>query len=318
MTHATLLLAVDHDDPVDALARTATTWSDDGDRLVAVGVAPELLATVKSAAASSAARKAEEMMLAEVKTRVELLKRTVGERMESHLISGRIADEVVKAAVLYGADIVVKTADRPTEDGASLFGSVEKSLIRKCPKPVWIVRPDRDAPPRRIAVAVENAETASRRREAEGVSRALLAHAAELARRFSIEKATVIHAWNATGAPLLDNTGGGLSPEAVKACMDEWEAESAAWLAGFVDAANAEFGGNDFRFEGRLVSGRPARAVADAATDLETDVLVIGSANRTGVAGLLIGNTAEAVIHHAPCSLFVVKPEGAAALLEAA
>ena len=39
-------------------------------------------------------------------------------------------------------------------------------------------------------------------------------------------------------------------------------------------------------------------------------VIVMGTVCRTGVAGLLIGNTAEVVLQQAECAVLAVKPDG--------
>jgi len=41
----------------------------------------------------------------------------------------------------------------------------------------------------------------------------------------------------------------------------------------------------------------------------EADLLVMGSIGRSGIQSVLLGNTAERVIHNAPCSLMIIKPE---------
>jgi nucleotide-binding universal stress UspA family protein len=40
------------------------------------------------------------------------------------------------------------------------------------------------------------------------------------------------------------------------------------------------------------------------------DLLVMGTVCRTGIAGFLIGNTAEEVLNQVDCSVLTVKPEG--------
>jgi nucleotide-binding universal stress UspA family protein len=59
-----------------------------------------------------------------------------------------------------------------------------------------------------------------------------------------------------------------------------------------------------------LVQGDPRAAIADFATSHRTDLLVIGTVARSGIAGHVIGNTAEAVLGQLPCSMLVVKPDG--------
>ena len=41
----------------------------------------------------------------------------------------------------------------------------------------------------------------------------------------------------------------------------------------------------------------------------DADLLVMGSVGRSGIQSVLLGNTAERVIHAAPCSLMIMKPE---------
>lgn len=42
----------------------------------------------------------------------------------------------------------------------------------------------------------------------------------------------------------------------------------------------------------------------------EVDLIVMGTVSRAGIAGLLIGNTAEKVLRRVDCSMLTVKPEG--------
>jgi len=58
-----------------------------------------------------------------------------------------------------------------------------------------------------------------------------------------------------------------------------------------------------------LVKGDPRVVIGDFATSHRIDLLVMGTVARSGVAGRLIGNTAEAVLSQLPCSMLVVKPD---------
>jgi nucleotide-binding universal stress UspA family protein len=61
---------------------------------------------------------------------------------------------------------------------------------------------------------------------------------------------------------------------------------------------------------GHVKWGDPASAVLHVAVDRMADLLVLGSVGRTGLAGVLLGNTAERVLREVNRSLLVVKPEG--------
>jgi universal stress protein A len=52
--------------------------------------------------------------------------------------------------------------------------------------------------------------------------------------------------------------------------------------------------------------GQPAHVIRQQAADSNADLIVIGSHGRHGL-GLLLGSTANGVLHGAPCSVFVVR-----------
>src|SRR5690554_6085728 len=53
--------------------------------------------------------------------------------------------------------------------------------------------------------------------------------------------------------------------------------------------------------------GAPEIVVSELAQSLETDVVMIGSAGRTGLSGVLIGNTAELLLDKLECDILVIK-----------
>jgi nucleotide-binding universal stress UspA family protein len=59
-----------------------------------------------------------------------------------------------------------------------------------------------------------------------------------------------------------------------------------------------------------LPAGHPASAVPALAEELDADLVVLGSSGRKGLAGILIGSTAEAIVTRMARSVAVVKPVG--------
>jgi nucleotide-binding universal stress UspA family protein len=53
----------------------------------------------------------------------------------------------------------------------------------------------------------------------------------------------------------------------------------------------------------------PAQEIAQISADLEADLVVVGTHGRRGIARLLIGSVAEAVVRLAPCPVLVVRPK---------
>ncbi|MET0791163.1 MAG: universal stress protein [Polyangiaceae bacterium] len=53
----------------------------------------------------------------------------------------------------------------------------------------------------------------------------------------------------------------------------------------------------------------PAEELAQIAADLEADLVVVGTHGRRGIARLVLGSVAEAVVRLAPCPVLVVRPK---------
>jgi nucleotide-binding universal stress UspA family protein len=51
----------------------------------------------------------------------------------------------------------------------------------------------------------------------------------------------------------------------------------------------------------------PAQGLVQYARDAEIDVLILGHSGHSGLWGTFLGTTADKVVRHAPCSVFVVR-----------
>jgi nucleotide-binding universal stress UspA family protein len=309
MTTPRALVAVDFDDNIASIKSSINQWARGGDgHVTVVGVSPALSGSMTNPRIVSLAKGAEQTMLDNLRARIDQIGEDINTPIDFHMLSGATAEEIIKAAVLYDADFVIKLADRPVGAKAPLFGAVEKKLIRKCPVPVWIVRPEQTLPPQTIAIAVDNTDTASNKAEAELVAAGLLRHGVDLARRFNCPTVKIIHAWKPEALGFLEHPRSGLSAENIKQYIREWEEITYKWIESFVNAANERYSSFGVAFKPKLVMGDALDAIPTAVKNDSVDILVIGSANRSGVSGLFIGNTAEGVLSRVECSVFVVKP----------
>ena len=72
-----------------------------------------------------------------------------------------------------------------------------------------------------------------------------------------------------------------------------------------------DFDFGDFTYEAHFKVGKPAFEIVNAADSLETDLVIMGTVGRSGIAGLFIGNTAERVSRSLSCSILTVRPSEA-------
>ena len=59
-----------------------------------------------------------------------------------------------------------------------------------------------------------------------------------------------------------------------------------------------------------MVAGAPGVALPGLAESLDVDLVVMGTVGRTGLRGLIMGNTAETILRSVRCCVLAVKPEG--------
>jgi universal stress protein E len=234
-------------------------------------------------------------------------------RIESTAAVAQRLGAVPKTVLLTGSPIkaLVREVLRGGHDllavGAASSGSVEcigasaTRLMREAPCPVLLVHPARRWRRPRVLVAIDTGPWVSKRTSA--LTAKLIKTARWIAEKHGGEL-HVLHAWVPYGERML--TRAGVS-----------DAEARRFLAGQREEVRQEeleptlapFRAHISPARVHLVKGDPRVAIADFATSHRIDLLVMGTVARSGVAGRIIGNTAEAVLTQLPCSMLVVKPD---------
>lgn len=204
--------------------------------------------------------------------------------------------EVIRAVMQNKHDLVIKASRPPDGMAERILGSTDLHLLRKCPCPVWIDRPDQPRPYQRILAAVDPGR-------AIGQARLVLDLATSLARS---EKATVevLHAWRLEGESLLRSGRAGISRQEV----DQLVAREREKHRAALDQLLEPYGWASEQPNVHLVNGPATPSILSAATNV--DLIVMGTIGRTGMPGLFIGNTAENVMQNARASILAVKPDG--------
>lgn len=168
-----------------------------------------------------------------------------------------------------------------------LFGSTAMKLLRYCPCPVWVTKPVEDDGVRTVLVAHDFTE----------IGRHALDLGASLAELWKGEL-IALH-----GLELMEYMGLPVAPMAdseldmrLEAARNRIATEAAA-LDAKVEA------------EIEVVTGSPEQAILKTIADRGVDVIVMGTMARTGISGLLIGNTAERLLPRLQCSVVAIKPD---------
>lgn len=207
-----------------------------------------------------------------------------------------LTQEVLRA----GHDLLVRSHGRDLAESPRPFGAIDMELLRQCPCPVWLIGPHGSPhAPRRILAAVHANPSDAAEQE---LNRTILDWALML-KAFGDAELTLLQAWTAYGASLLRSR---MSPDEftgfIEAARHAEDEALSTFLQPFTDRLS------DVAVE--LVQAEPEDAIEHFVEAHEVDVVVMGTVARAGIAGLVMGNTAERVLQRLRGSVLAVKPPG--------
>jgi len=274
----------------DVLSRSVVLARTNGARLTLVEVVPEKYATK-----------------AEVAERRKRLGRLVPaielegvKKISVKILVGVPFLEITRQVLRSGHDLVVASA----EGGASLrsfyFGSTATHLMRKCPCPVWIIKPNH---PHRYANILACIDPKPGKDPANKLDQRILDLATSLA-EINASNLHVVHAWEVEGED-RDTISSEVHDDTYISILQKHE----ALHRGRVDGMLADYPMETINHQIYTPRGSPRRAILDLIDLHDFDLIVMGTVSRTGIAGLIIGNTAETILSVVRCGMFTVKPK---------
>ena len=230
--------------------------------------------------------------------------------IETGVLVGTPFLEVIREVMRYKHDLVVKTAEDP-EWLDRLLGSDDMHLLRKCPCPVWMLKPGAPARFRNIlaTVDVDDDQSSGELEIQKALNDKVLQLSASLAVTEQAEL-YVGHAWDAIDANslrgrLLRSLHAHLSQynESVR----QHRLENVNLL---LDRLAPDLRLENLEIQTQLVEGAPHMAIPAMACDIKADLVVMGTVARTGIPGFIVGNTAEMILSQIACAVLAVKPPG--------
>jgi nucleotide-binding universal stress UspA family protein len=242
---------------------------------------------------------------------LESMVQSFKERLQIRLevLVGQTYLEAIRGVLKNGYDLLIKPAENPTWMNR-LFGSDDLHLLRKCPCPVWLMKPPEKSDYSNILAAVDFNLVAPQASDHE-LNRQILELAASLALS-DFASLHIIHAWEALAEGMLISRGG-MSPEGVTNYVSKEQASHRTELYRLAEELRGWIGKDayDRLSPGfHLPKGPAKKVIAPLALELRADLVVMGTVARTGIPGLIIGNTAEAILDQLACSVLAVKPPG--------
>ena len=248
--------------------------------------------------------------------REEELEKLISEHSEGlsidvKVLSGKPFVEIIRYVLRQGCDLVVKAVEQEKRLTSMLFGSTDLRLLRKCPCPVWIVKPDDHVQTKKILAAVE-LETLEDEQELNRLNQQIIEIATSLAYRESGE-IHIVNAW-----VVFD--GGDLAKKLSK----HYEEDASIWVEEqkkSIEKAQQALRGRynsyilnqdmkNLNHSFHFIEGEAEEVIIDTVSREEIDLVVMGTVARTDLVGFLVGNTSEAVLNQINSSVLAIKPPG--------
>ncbi len=207
---------------------------------------------------------------------------------------GRPYQEVVQMTNKHGCDLVIVGTRGLSSVRRAFVGSTATKLARVCPCPLWVARVEHAGGLRSILVPLDFSEASEK----------ALSAAVALAASTGA-KLHVMHVYDTEDLH-------GLLPqsEETKAELAHYRRRARrAALERLQQSLARAVGSRALEVTSHVAQGAAWKVISAAAKRLGADLIVMGSVGRRGVPGLLIGNTAERVLHASDSSLLVIKPE---------
>lgn len=207
--------------------------------------------------------------------------------------------EITRAVQAESFDLVLVGTRGLAKLEQFFVGSTAKRLIRKCPSSVWIVKAGHVVPPRVVLAATDFSDISVK-----AVKQGMM-----IAQQSKAEF-HLLHIVDSRDVPedIISHVPKGSS------VRQEINEEASRRLEKFLET----LGIDRKTIHVHLSWGTPWQEIQRISRHQAADMIAIGTVGRSGIKGLLLGNTAEKVLDTCDCSILTVKPDGFVSPIEPA
>lgn len=220
-----------------------------------------------------------------------------GIQVSGEIFQGKGFISIIQQVLRDNHDLVIKR-------GSATKGidQLAMRLIRKCPCPIWVIQGETSGDLKRILAAVdatsENEET-----------RRLNTKIVELAYSLAQREEGVSHflnTWYLHSESMLRGPRFKFADSKIKLIKQKLEQEGKERLLALLESAHIMVRPDHLH----VLEGKTDTVIEKVLESLQIEVLVLGTIGRSGIPGLLIGNTVEKLLTKVNCSVLAVKPDG--------
>lgn len=207
------------------------------------------------------------------------------------------ADQTQQAILQHVAemqpDLLIKDVEHEPMFKRAFITPLDWHLLRECPVPIHLIGSLVHPLPRKVVAAVDPSRPET---ESSGLNQQIIQAANGLALQCNAEL-HLVYSYDLSSLFLMETGDRSVI----------WP----TWVEEMQETQNATFVALAERYgvptaRRHFILGAPTTALADFASHLRADVLVMGTVQRKGL-NKLVGSTTEHILHQAPCSILAVR-----------
>ncbi|RKN79678.1 universal stress protein [Ulvibacterium marinum] len=204
------------------------------------------------------------------------------------LAFGSPHEAIVRAAVDINANVILTGSGESKKGDTFQLGTTTERIIQKSEKPVFVIKEGILLNVRHILCPVDFSESSKR----------ALKNAITMARRFKSEL-TILAVCELQGSIWFTSEKDKEQENELRYTLHQEEFDS--FLNGF-DLTN-------LNWTKETPKGNPAKEILSAISKKMIDLLIMGTAGRTGLNRMIMGSVTEKVVREVPCSFLTLKSE---------
>jgi len=230
--------------------------------------------------------------------------------INTNVLVGTVFMEIIREVLRNGFDLVIKASEYQ-DIMDRLFGSDDMHLMRKCPCPVWLVNAASTERNQRIMAAIDF-DPFNPKPEDDLINQKILEMSSSLALSEFCEL-HIVHVWKAIGESGLRSVNVWQTTADVDAYVEEVHQKHKNQLetlvAEFVSKKDKDTD-NYIKPKIHLLKGLAKNVIPQLIKKNQIDLITMGTVERTGIPGFIMGNTSETILSQINCSVLAIKPQG--------
>ena len=230
--------------------------------------------------------------------------RDKGVDVQANVLHGKTSVEIIREVIREDHDLVLRVNKGRESRRQGFFGNTGMRLLRKCPCAVWLVEPTKP----QFQHVLGCVDTSSD----DSLDAELNDNVFELAKSISHYHGgifSITHAWSVLSELFLQRR---MDQDEFAAMMKANRDKVSKRLDRFLRRHDSSIDADNVH----LVKGEASDVISAFILQNGVDLVVMGTVVRSGVSGMIMGNTAEKILDRMACSVLALKPSNFASPIQ--